>query len=222
MIRQLLLIPILIFFTHQASSQSNEIRIEFIGNCGLHMTDGKLDIYTDFPYKSGAYGYMEYDVAELDSIKENAVHLFTHRHNDHHSGKLMKSAMKHKHCKQFGSWNIAKLMAWSKTIPDFSIEAIKTKHRFSLSHYSYVIIWHGKKIYLSGDTESAETIGKVKGIDYAFVPGWIMTDAYEKKMKVDAKQFYVYHLYPNQKVNPDIPKNVKLMDTQGMMISIPY
>ena len=48
----------LTFIADIGFAQSNEIRIEFMGNCGLYMTDGTTNIYTDFPYKSGAYNYM--------------------------------------------------------------------------------------------------------------------------------------------------------------------
>lgn len=56
-----------------ASSQNTEITIRFIGNCGLYMTDGNSNIYLDFPYKSGAYNLMEYDLSELDSVKNNPI-----------------------------------------------------------------------------------------------------------------------------------------------------
>ena len=53
--------------------QKNEIKIRYIGNCGLHITDGTTHIYTDFPYKSGAHHYDKYDDSEIDSLKENAI-----------------------------------------------------------------------------------------------------------------------------------------------------
>ncbi len=71
-------------------SQTKEIQIKFIGNCGLYMTDGTTNIYTDFPYKSGAYGYMEFEESELDSVKENSIFIFTHKHADHYSKKKVK------------------------------------------------------------------------------------------------------------------------------------
>jgi hypothetical protein len=52
-------------------------------------------------------------------------------------------------------------------ILNFNIEVFKTKHRFTFKHYSYLITWHGKRIFFSGDTESAETIARVKGINWA-------------------------------------------------------
>lgn len=108
------------------------------------------------------------------------------------------------------------------SIEGFSIEAYKTKHRFSLRHFSYMITWHDKKIYLSGDTESAETIAKMTNMEWAFVPGWIIMDAKEKNIKIDAKMIGVYHLYPGQKVNNQSPEKIKLLNKQKEVISIPY
>ncbi len=203
-------------------SQSGEIKIKFIGNCGLYMTDGKEDIYIDFPYKSGAYGYMTYEQTELDSVKENAVFIFTHKHKDHYSSKILKKLLKEKNGKKYGSWSISKLENLGSTIEGFSIQAYKTKHRFSLRHYSYMITWHGKKIFLSGDTESADTIAKMTDMEWAFVPYWILLDAAEKNIKIDAKMFGVYHLYPNQKVENPAPEKIKLMNKQKEVISVPY
>ena len=67
------LIIVLVFIANFGYSQTNEIKVKFIGNCGLYMTDGNLNIYVDFPYKSGAHNYMEYDKSEIDSIKENPI-----------------------------------------------------------------------------------------------------------------------------------------------------
>lgn len=52
---KILLTIALIFISKDGFSQANEIEIKFIGNCGLYMTDGSLHVYTDFPYKSGAF-----------------------------------------------------------------------------------------------------------------------------------------------------------------------
>ena len=82
----------LILLSNSAYSQTNEIKIKFIGNCGLYMTDGVTNFYIDFPYKSGAHNYMEYDQSELDSVKDNSIFIFTHRHSDHYSKKHLKKA----------------------------------------------------------------------------------------------------------------------------------
>ena len=48
------------------------------------------EFYIDFPYKSGAYGYMEFAENELVNINENAIFIFTHKHADHYSKKNLK------------------------------------------------------------------------------------------------------------------------------------
>lgn len=188
----------------------------------MYMTDGDLNIYTDFPYKSGAYGYMEYDAAELDSIAENSLFIFTHKHADHYSKKNLKKVLKAKKGTKFGPWNASKLVKHAETIPNFSIETFKTKHRLSFNHYSYLITWHGKRIFLSGDTETAETLSKIPNIDLAFVPAWVLSDAHRNNLRIDAQQFAIYHLYPDQKINLENPDRIKLMDKQGEVINLKY
>src|SRR5690606_21929236 len=145
-------------------TQSKEIQIEFLGNCGLYLTDGTTNIYTDFPYKSGAHGYMEFDESELDSIKDNSIFIFTHKHSDHYSKKNLKKVIKEKGGTKYGVSNISELEELNNTLNDFEIKAFKTKHKvfgINFRHYSYLITWHGKKIYLSGDTTNPKTIAKV-------------------------------------------------------------
>ncbi len=211
----------LIFILNLGFGQKNEIKIRYIGNCGLHITDGVNHIYTDFPYKSGAHNYVEYDTAELDSLKDNSFYIFTHRHYDHYSKKLLKKVLKTKSGKAFGSWNISELENLDKTIPDFEIKAFKTKHHFSFKHYSYLITWHNIKIYLSGDTENAAVIGTIKKLDWAFVPAWLIMDTIDKEIKIDAKMIGIYHIGPGDNINITGEK-VWMLKKQGEVISIPY
>lgn len=204
------------------TAQSNVITVRFIGNCGLYMSDGTLDVYVDFPYKSGAFGYMEYPGTAIDSIKAKATHIFTHRHPDHYSKKLVKKLTGTVH----GPWKVKKkrradLSAPAYSAAQFSVETFRTKHRFARHHYSYLITWHGKRIYLSGDTEGAETIAQVKSIDLAFVPSWIMNDAKEKNITIDAERFAIYHLYPSEIATTTNPK-IQILKEQGTLIELPY
>jgi len=208
-------------------SQTKEIQIEFIGNCGLHMTDGISNFYIDFPYKSGAHGYMEFKESELDSIKENSIFIFTHKHSDHYSKKNLKKVMKEKGGQTYGVANISELEKLGESIENFEIKAYKTDHTvfgISFRHYSYLITWHNKKIYLSGDTTEPETIGKMEKIDLAFVPYWILKNAKEQNITIDAKMFAVYHLYPEQipsaKENWDEIENIRPLVEQGEKITI--
>ena len=220
--RKLVFIVTLISISNFGFSQSNEIKIKFIGNCGLYLTDGKSNLYIDFPYKSGAYGYMKYDQTEIDSIKENSIFLFTHRHADHYSKKILKQIKSKHKGRVFGNWNTKKFEKLNNAIDDFKIEPFKTKHRFTLKHYSYLITWHGKRIFLSGDTETAETIATVKKINWTFVPYWIMLDAKEKNLKIDTEKFGIYHLYPNQEISNSTPEKIVLLNRQGEVIKIQY
>lgn len=217
-----LLSIILICIANFGYSQSNKIKIKFIGNCGLYLTDGKSNLYIDFPYKSGAYNYMKYDSTEIENIQESSIFLFTHRHADHYSKKLLKQVKSKHKGMVYGNWNTKSFKKLTNSIDDFKIETYKTKHRFTLKHYSYLITWHGKKIYLSGDTESAETIATIKEINWAFAPTWIISDAKEKNLTIDAEKIGVYHLYPNEKVTNSKPEKYLILDKQGEEIIIPY
>lgn len=195
------LIFTLTFISNVGFAQSKEIKIEFLGNCGLYMTDGNTNIYTDFPYKSGAFGYMEFEESELASIKENSLFIFTHKHADHYSKKNLKTVMKEKGGQEFGVSNIAELEALGDTLDDFEIKAFKTAHKvfgISFKHYSYLITWHGKTIYLSGDTTIPTTIGEIKNIDLAFIPYWLYSNAKTQNITIDAKEIGIYHLYPSE------------------------
>lgn len=218
------IISILTILTISSStvfSQSNAIIIRYIGNGGLHITDGISDIYIDFPYKSGAHNYIEYDESEIDGLHENSFYFFTHKHTDHYSEKLLKSVVKTKKGKAFGPWNISELKGLIDVISDFEIKAFKTKHRFSLKHFSLLITWHSKNIFISGDTESAKTIGQMTSLDWAFVPAWLLLDAQENNVKIDAKMIGVYHIGPKDDINITGEK-IQMFKKQGEEISIPF
>lgn len=222
MIKELLLSIILISTVCLGFTQSNEITIRFIGNCGLYITDGETHVYTDFPYVSGFNQYMEYDDVELSETKENAVFIFTHKHPDHYSKKLVKQVLKEKGGSSYGSWDIPKLEGLSEVIPGFKIQAFKTSHFLSSRHYSYLIEWHGKKIFLSGDTKETESILSVGGLEWAFVPAWMIRAIYmEQEQQIDSKMIAIYHI--GLKDNIDIKGEQFLMlKKQGEVISIPY
>lgn len=205
------------------SGQTNQITVRFIGNCGLYMTDGNSNIYLDFPYKSGAHHYMEYNLAELDSVKNHPVFIYTHRHSDHFSGRLVRKLSKKLDGQIFTPRNVERLKTLNTQLTDFTIEPIHTKHHFSFNHYSYVITWHNKKIFISGDTENSDILTPLKDLDWAFVPSWLVRDAMEKSVKLQdiSKMLVIYHIGPRDKITTDNPK-IKLLDKQGERIAIPY
>jgi L-ascorbate metabolism protein UlaG (beta-lactamase superfamily) len=151
---------------------------------------------------------MEYPTSEIDSVKAKATHLFTHRHPDHYSKKLVRKLTGN----VYGPWKVkrkrrADLTAPAYSAAQFTVETFRTKHRFAHHHYSYLITWHGKRIYLSGDAESPETIARMDNMDLAFT--------------IKSDRFAVYHLYPKDKVTSDNPK-IQLLFTQGEVLTVPY
>lgn len=202
--------------------QSNEIKVKFIGNCGVYLTDGQMNLYVDFPYKSGAHKYMEYDASELKEIKEQPVFLFTHHHRDHYSRKLVRKVKREFDGKVYGNWNIKKLNELNNPQLSFSIEAIKTSHMFTLKHYSYVLQWHGKTIYFSGDTGDYDALSKLKNIDWAFMNPWLFMNTQNDSVPIDAKMLAIYHLYPSQKLPESYPAHIIFLKKQKETLSIPY
>lgn len=73
------------------------------------------------------------------------------------------------------------------------IPIFKTRHSLSLKHYSYLIEWNKKRIYISGDAETADTIGKMKDLDLVFAPYWILHDATNRDIKINTKRIILYH-----------------------------
>ena len=58
---------IIIFMISSIAKPQDNISIKFIGNCGFYLTDGDFSFYLDFPYRSGAYDYMDYDEKIIDN-----------------------------------------------------------------------------------------------------------------------------------------------------------
>lgn len=119
-----------------------------------------------------------------------------------------------------------KLSRLSSLQNGFSIEAIRSSRRFSFRHCSYLISWHGKKIYISGDAESKdlETVRQLKGLDWAFINPWLFVAAQREEIKIDSKMLGVYHLYPKQKVEGEAPENIFFLknEEKGRIWRTPY
>ena len=67
---------------------------KFIGNCGFCFTDEVDCLYIDFPYVSGAYGFMGFDARHLEALsrhEKEVYFLFTHAHDDHFNRKEVRS-----------------------------------------------------------------------------------------------------------------------------------
>ncbi len=74
--------------TEKLTAGSEQLTATFIGNEAFKITDREVTLFTDFPYQSGAYGYMEYDEA-LVKRTPNSYCLFSHGHRDHFAAELV-------------------------------------------------------------------------------------------------------------------------------------
>jgi|SRR5216683_3136054 len=54
------------------------------------------------------------------------------------------------------------------TYRGITVKAFRTPHGNS-EHYSYLVLWHGFKVYFMGDTDDVAELGRHAGLDVAFV-----------------------------------------------------
>jgi glyoxylase-like metal-dependent hydrolase (beta-lactamase superfamily II) len=141
---------------------------------------------------------MTYEPELLDNILPNSIFLFINGHADHFSRKLFKRT----HQKLYGPWPVKiymnqkrkyKLEELNDSLPGFVITKFKTRHGFSFKHYSYLIEWHGKSIFISGDTHLADTLVSIKKLDMMFADPWVLSNVWERILKIDAKQIILDH-----------------------------
>src|SRR5262245_55426963 len=79
----------LLLFAHAFAAEQADLSARFIGNAAFRITDGKTVLLTDFPYTSGAFGYMKYDASEVKQ-EPDALCLITHAHADHWNAELFQ------------------------------------------------------------------------------------------------------------------------------------
>ena len=175
-----------------------ELRATFIGNMGVHLTDGRVAMLTDLPYKSGSFGYMEWSKAAVPKGSPPLC-VFTHSHDDHFDPGQVPD-----HCKAvLGPKDVekaARALALDSKLElvsqieweGITIHPIATPHA-GLEHYSYLVEWGGARLYFTGDTEDTKALLAAKDLDVAFVSPWLLAAVESKKQRIDARQVVVYH-----------------------------
>lgn len=192
-------------FLVPAYCYSQNIAIKYIGNCAYRIQLDSVEIFTDFPYKSGAYGYLEYDMDSVDLNKPNQYLLFTHQHKDHYSGKLVRKSGVHKITPRMPKRKRDKLIKGLSDKYGIQVKAFKTGHRYSMKHRSWAIEWKGKKIFLFGDTENDfPDYLNSNQIDLLFITGWQIPKLKLQNQEYVIKNIVVYHLRPQHSGNNDL------------------
>jgi L-ascorbate metabolism protein UlaG (beta-lactamase superfamily) len=176
----------------------------FIGNMAFAITDGSTTLFTDFPYQSGAFGYMSYSAAEVAPAR-HAVCLITHSHLDHFDPSLFAKM----DAKVIAPPALAATLPADRVIPfgpkivydDMTVEPIRTPHG-SIEHDSYLVTWHGLRLYFTGDTDAFDDLVSRRALDYAFVSPWLLRATAEKKVRIDARRVIVYHHKAGETIPP--------------------
>jgi len=202
---------------------AGELKVTFIGNMAFHITDGETTLLSDFPYTSGAYGYMQFDMDSVPEIK-NGVSLITHFHGDHWNGLLFKEMKQ----KVIGPPSVTSKLDQGRVIPfdkelmtfeGIVVEPIEMPHKFAPEHFSYLVTWHGLRLYFPGDTETPADMLKQKDIDIMFISPWLIRTIERQNLSLDTKHLVVYH----QKIGEKFPpfQNYKRMK-QGESFNVEF
>jgi L-ascorbate metabolism protein UlaG (beta-lactamase superfamily) len=187
-------------------ARAGELTLTFIGNESFHITDGETTLLTDFPYQAGYMGYMSYDMAELPPV-EDGLSLITHFHKDHWDRALFEQ---HPEWSIVAAPGILDTIESDKEIPiepvirfkDLTIQPDATPHNFSPQHYSFLVTWHGKRLYFVGDTETPAYILPLEDIDVLFITPWLIRTIARQELSLDADKLIVYHHKTDEEIPP--------------------
>jgi L-ascorbate metabolism protein UlaG (beta-lactamase superfamily) len=181
-----------------AVAQSSPLRIQFIGNEAVAISDGRLLLVTDFPYQSGAFGYMRYEPSVLDPAGRSVVLLITHRHDDHFDPRTVRDT----------SWRVLAPAEVARRLPSGLVLPLDTvvsvggatvrpiatsHHNAAVEHYSYLVEWAGRRLYFVGDTEDPVALLAQRQLDVAFVSPWLWKAERNRNARIDARQVVIYH-----------------------------
>jgi L-ascorbate metabolism protein UlaG (beta-lactamase superfamily) len=170
------------------------LQAQFIGNMAFDISDGETSLLTDFPYESGAFGYMAWKREALPAAREPLC-LFTHSHRDHFARELVEGTC----ARVLGAKDVAagfeaRALRLEPRVAyrDLVIEPIATPHG-TLEHYSYRVTWAGLRLYFTGDTDSTEALLAAGELDVAFVSPWLIRRLKGQGATLAARRIVVYH-----------------------------
>jgi len=196
-----------------------KLQAMFIGNMAFAITDGKTVLYSDFPYEPGAFGYMSYDFAKVPKAP-GSLCLITHGHKDHFDLVLFEKM----DAKAIAPPKVEATLPPARVIPfapkmtyrDITVESFPTPHG-DADHASYLVSWHGVRLYFTGDTDSPDQLLAMKNLDYAFVSPWLIGMIAQKKGHIDAKTVVCYHHKTDDRV-PELQN--RIVPKQGQVLSL--
>ena len=200
------LLALLLATPAAAPRQSDQLEVTFIGNMAFRVTDGQTTLLTDFPYRSGASGSMEYRIENVGPIADG-VTLITQDAVDHWDPALFRKLP----LKVIAPLGITRTLApdrvvtWGDRITYKDLEVQPFTSPRSLGHVAYLVVWHGIRLFFSGDTEDPQLIARQSRVDALFVTPWIIRSLGATGARLDAELLVVCHHKPNEDV-PLLPR----------------
>jgi L-ascorbate metabolism protein UlaG (beta-lactamase superfamily) len=197
-------VPVLVTLAFLAATPATELSIRFLGNAGFELTAGDATVLVDFPYQSGAFGYMTFDPAELRERKPSLC-AFTHRHLDHFDAQAIATIG----CTVAGPRDLLAALpeaARAGQGPDWSfadarVRCISTEHA-GIGHCSLLITWRGQRLYFTGDVEELSGLDRVEGgLDIVFLPAWLASQAPAVKAKHPTARIVIQHQKSDESVS---------------------
>lgn len=186
----------LLLLASLADPSEAELRFRFIGNAAFEISDGAATLLIDFPYESGAFGYMTFDPAELHT-REPSLCLFTHRHRDHFD----PAALAKVGCSVAGPREVVSRAGNNAIAAEgppwnfggASIRCLPTQHA-NVEHCSYLVQWHDKRLFFAGDLENLEVLSQEQEpLDAIFLPAWLASDSTRIRAKFPAARIVIDH-----------------------------
>lgn len=176
--------------------ESRDLHIRYIGNAGFEISDGTWTLLVDFPYRSGAHGYMTFDSGELQA-RDRSLCLFTHVHADHFDpGSLERIS-----CAVAGPPEVLDFVDRSSWLGDgptwkfgqAAIRCLSTDHP-PVEHCSYLIEWQSRTLFVTGDVEELSGLFGLEGpIDTILLSAWLAPEVPRIRARYPSARIIVSH-----------------------------
>src|SRR5690606_30852729 len=133
---------------------------------------------------------MSYEMADVPPIK-NGLSLITHTHSDHWNARLFDGM----DTKVIAPPSATKRLDQERVVPfspeepmtvgAIEVRAIEMPHKLAPEHFSYLVTWHGLRLYFTGDTETPADILQQHDIDVMFLSPWLIRTIERQHLALD-------------------------------------
>ncbi len=182
-----------------APAASDTLRITFIQHAAFSITDGVTTLFVDFPYRPGAQGVPGYDLDRWRPLGVTGC-LITHGHYDHFDvtrylrtpWSLLAPPKLAYGLSRTGHDVIPVAPDEPVTFEGITVEAFATPHD-EMEHQSYLVTWHGVRIYVAGDATVTGPLDTVGPVDVVLLNARLAADLAAAHRRPDARVVIVCH-----------------------------